>query len=254
MSRIEKQASLEKQIQDVKENVVQKMKHQSKPRKHWFTCLMILFVLFLIGISYLAWTVASTGLVSIPVFTRFAYTQPVPLREVTPGVPVESVLREHIATSFVQRFRESGRLLPSSNQTLEVSVSEASLTATLRTKLEESPLEGLEISALQVILEPDTGVQVFIPVEESDLQTAVVLFFDVMAKDGAIVVIPKEVFVGSLHVPPFLVNVFLTPLLKQRLAQVNQLIVGYGEISSLDISSGELLIKGTVSVEVPRPL
>ena len=242
MARIEKQASLEKQIQDV------------KPRKPWFACLMIFFAVFLIGAGFLAWTVASTGLVSIPVFTRFAYTQPVPVREVAPGVPVETVLREQIATSLIQRFREGGRLLPSPNQTLEVSVSEASLTATLRSKLEESPLEGLEISALQVILEPDSGIEVFIPVEENDLQTAVILFFDVIVKDGAIAVIPKDVFVGSAHVPSFLVAKFLTPLLEQRLAQLNEMIVGYAKISSVDISSGELLIKGTVSVEMQRPL
>ncbi len=253
MSRIEKQASLEKQIQDVKGDVVQEMKQQTKPHKRWLTCLIIFLVLFLVGLSSLAWLIASTGLVSVPVFTRFAYSQPVPLREVAPGIPVETVLREQIATSFVQRFREGGRFLPSPNQTLEVRLSEASLTASVRSKLEEASLEGLEISALQVILEPDSGVEVFIPVQDSHLQTAVIFFFDVMAKDGAIAVIPKDVFVGNLRVPSFLVKTFLTPLLKQRLAQLNELIVGYGKISSLDISSGELLIQGTVSVEVPRP-
>ena len=222
MPRIEKQASLEKQIEDVKKNIVQEMEPQKKSRKPWFTC--------------------------------FAYTQPAPLREVTPGVPVETVLREQMTTSFLQRFREGGRLLPSPNQMLEVSVSEASLTATLRSKLEESPLEGLDISALQVVLEPDLGVEVFIPVEESDLQTAVILFFDVIVKDGAIAVIPKDVFVGSAHLPSFLVNMFLTSLLEQRLAQLNKIVVGYTKISSIDIFSGELLIKGTLSVEWQRPL
>lgn len=254
MSRIEKQDSLEKQIQEVKRNIVQEMKPQRKSHKPWFACLMIFFVLFFIGIGSLAWMAASTGLVSIPIFTRFAYAQPVPLREVAPGVPVETVLREHIATSLVQRFREGGRLLPSPNQTLEVRISEASLTASVRTKLEESPLDELDISALQIILESDTGMQVFIPVKENDLQTAVVLFFDVIVKDGAIAVIPKDVFVGSAHVPSFLVSAFLTPLLEQRLASLNEMIVGYAAISSIDIFSGELLIKGTLSAKRQRPL
>jgi hypothetical protein len=249
MSRIEKQAALEKQIQEVKEQVIQKKEPGTKSRKPWFTCLIILLVIFLLGASCLAWVVASTGLVSIPVFTNFAYAKPMPLREVAPGVPVETLLREQIAASLVQRFREGGRLLPSPKQTLEVSVPEDSLTATLRSKLEETPLEGLDISALQVTLEPDSGVEVFIPVEDSALQTAVVLFFDVIVKEGGIAVIPKDVFVGSAHVPSFLVAQFLTPLIEQRLAPLNEMIAGYLQISSADISSGKLLIKGTVSVE-----
>ena len=107
MARIEKQASLEKQIQDV------------KPRKPWFACLMIFFAVFLIGAGFLAWTVASTGLVSIPVFTRFAYTQPVPVREVAPGVPVETVLREQIATSLIQRFVKVAAYYPRQTKRLK---------------------------------------------------------------------------------------------------------------------------------------
>ena len=254
MSRVEKQASLETQIQEVKKDVVQEVKRRKKFRKPWFACSLIFLVIILIGISYLAWMVASTGLVSIPFFTSFAYTQPFPLREVTPGVPVETVLREHVVSSVAKRFREGGRLLPVSNQTMEVVLSEASLTASIRSKLEESPLEGLEVSALQVNLEPNTGVEIFLPVEQSDLHTAVILFFDVVAKDGALALIPQKVFVGQFLVPDFLVKTFLTPMLEQRLVQLNQLITGFGDISSVDISSGELLIKGTVSLERLRPL
>lgn len=254
MARVEKNAPIEKQIGQVKEEVVREVKHRTRRHRPWLTCSLIILAIMMGVLVWVVWMIAATGLVRIPVFTSLAYEMPEPLREVKPGVPVEMVLEEQFTTTLTRRLYEGGGML--TNRTIETTITEESLTATLRTLLEESGIGWIDPLRSHVIIEPGQGVIIFLPLlkPNNGLQTAISAVFEISAADGVITVVPAHVVVGSARVQDILISVFLKPLLEAELAKVNDLVVGYASISSIGIYSGELVLQGELAVEIQEDL
>lgn len=254
MARVEKNASIEKQIGQVKEEVVREVKHRTRRHHPWFACSLIILAIMMGVLVWGVWTMAATGLVRIPIFTSLAYDVPEPLRDVKPGVPVEVVLEEQFTTTLTRRLYEGGGVLE--NRTIETSITEESLTATMRTLIEESGIDWIDPLRSHVIIEPGQGVVIFLPLSQPNngLQTAIRAVFEISATDGVIAVVPADVVVGSARVPDVLVSVFLTPLLEAELAKINELVVGYASISSIEMYSGELVLQGELAVEIQENL
>lgn len=252
MARVEKNAELEERLQDVKGDVVREIRRRTRVHRPWFTCcLLLLAVLVGVGV-WIAWTVAATGLVQVPVFSSLAYGMPSPLRPVTPGVPVETVLGETFTSTLTRRLYEGGGTLE--NRSIDVHLSESSLTASVRTFLERAGIDWIDGSQAQIAIEPDAGVELFVPLRVRDRQTSATLRFQLEAVDGNLVITPTQVAIGSARVPRFLIAIFLKPLLEAELGKLNEAMVGYAKISKIEVLPRELSITGELSVEIQSSL
>lgn len=252
MSRIEKNAGIEQRLENMKGEVVDEVKRRTRRLHPWLTCSLILLVI-LVGVSVWGlWSVAATGLVRVPVFTDLAYEIPVPTRPVTPGVPIETVISEAFTSTLTRRLYEGGGTL--SNRSISVQLKESSITASWRSFLEEGSFDWINASGAQVVIDPDVGVEVFVPFIVNELETAATLTFDLEAQDGNLVVTPTKIQIGNARIPDFLIAVFLKPLLKTELAKLNAAMVGYAKISTIEILPRVISISGELSVEIEAPL
>ena len=248
MARVEKNAGMEQQLEDMKGEVVTHVKRRNRPSRPWLTCSLVLLVM-LVGVCvWGVWSVAATGLVRVPVFTAIAYEVPVPTRPVTPGVPAQTVLQEAFTSTLTRRLYEGGGAL--TNRSIHVELEEGSLTASLRSLLEEGNLDWMDASRAQVVVDPEVGVEVFAPIHGSELGTAVTLTLDLGARDGNLVVTPTKIQIGRARVPNFLVTIFLKPLLEAELAKLNAAMVGSAKISTIEMLPRMLSVDGELSVEI----
>ncbi len=250
MARVEKNAELESRLNDVKGEVVREVRRRTRTSRPWLTCsLLLLAVVVGMGV-WGAWVVASTGLVHVPGFTSLAYEVPVPIRDVSPGVPVETVLNEVFTSTLTRRLYEGGGTL--ANRSVDVQIQESSLTASLRTLLEAAGLEWIDSSDAQILVEPGVGIELFVPLnlETQESGDAAVITFDLTVSEGNLVVTPTSVRVGNANIPNVLVTAFLKPFLEAELAKLNAAMVGYAQISEIELLSRELSITGELSVVI----
>lgn len=252
MARVEKNAGIEQRLADMKGEVVDEVKRRTRRSRPWLTCSLILLMV-LVGVCVWGlWTTAATGLVRVPVFTDLAYEIPVPTRPVTPGVPVETVMNEAFTSTLTRRLYEGGGTL--TNRSISVQLEESSITASLRSFLEEGNFDWIDASGVQVVVDPDVGVELFVPIFRSELTTAVTFTFDFGAQDGNLIVTPTKIQIGNAQIPDFLIAVFLKPLLEAELAKLNATMVGYAKISMIEILPRTLSVSGELSVEVESAL
>lgn len=248
MTRVEKEAGIEKRLEEVKSQMSSEVRRRTRRSRPWLTCSLILLITLLGVCVWAVWTVAATGLWRIPLFTTLAYDIPSPTRDVTPGVPAETVVEETFSTTLTRRLYEGGGTL--TNRSIEVTLSESSLTASLRSFLEDADLDWVDASHTQLVVDPEVGVELFVPFTDSELGTAATLAFAIEASDGNLIVTPTEVRVGSAKVPGFLIATFFKPFLASELAKLNTTMVGYATISTIEILPRELVIMGELAVEV----
>lgn len=252
MARVEKYKEADK-VDEVEKGRERGRRDETyRKSKPWLTCSLVGLVVVLGVLVWGVWIVAATGLVRVPVFTDLAYEEPQPTREVSSGVPVETVLQETFTSTRTRRLYEGSGALQ--NRSIEAVVSEESLTASIRTLAEESDFTWLNASDIQIVIDPEVGMEVFTPLDASvsELHTAIITRFHVQANDGVIEVTPTSVMVGDLNLPKFVVATFLKPILGRELAKMNQLVVGYARISEIEIGSGQVAIKGELSVEIEQ--
>ncbi|MCR4314224.1 MAG: hypothetical protein NUV84_03190, partial [Candidatus Uhrbacteria bacterium] len=252
MTRMEKQAGIEKRLDEVKTEMTSEIRRRTRRSHPWLTCSLILLAV-LVGVCVWGlWITAATGLVRVPVFTYLAYEVPVPTRSVTPGVPVEAVLKQAFTSTLTRRLYEGGGTL--SNRLMSVQLEESSLTASWRSLLEEGNLDWIDVSGSGVVVDPDVGVEVFVPILGSELKTAITFTFDLSAQEGNLVVTPTKIQVGKARIPNFLIVLFLKPLLEAELAKLNAAMIGYTKISTIEIFPRAVSISGELSVEIENAL
>lgn len=249
---MEKQAGIEKRLDEVKADMTSEIRRRTRRSRPWLTCSLILLAVFVGVCVWGLWTVAATGLVRVPVFTDLAYKVPTPTRPVTPGVAVETVMNEAFTSTLTRRLYEGGGTL--SNRSIHVQLEESSITASLRSFLEEGNMDWIDASGAQVVVDPDVGVELFVPIFGSELATAATLSFDLWVQEGNLIVTPREIQVGNARVPDFLIALFLKPFLEAELTQLNAAMVGYAKISTIEILPRAISVSGELSVEIEAPL
>lgn len=251
MTRIEKNATMTQSLKEMKGDV-DEVKRRTRRSRPWLTCSLALLALLVAVGLWVGWIVASTGLVRVPLFTSLAYEIPTPTRPVTPGVPAEVILQETFTNTLTRALYEGGGTL--TNRSITIELEETSMTASLRSLLEESDLTWLDSSQTQVVVEPEVGVEVFIPIENSPQSTAITLVFNLGAQEGNLVVAPTDIFVGNARVPDIITTVFLQPFLETELAKLNAAMVGYASIHRIELLPRAISINGELSVSVESSL
>lgn len=252
MARVEKSAGIEQRIADMKGEMVDEVKRHTRRSRPWLTCSLIILVV-LVGVCVWGlWSVAATGLMRVPIFTDLAYEIPEPTRPVTPGVPVETVTEEVFTSTLTRRLYEGGGTL--SNRSISMEIEETSITASLRSFLEKNNLDWIDTAGTQVVVDPEVGVELFVPFLGSELSTAAILTFDVGTQEGNLFVTPTKFQIGSAKIPYRVVALFLKPFLEAELAKFNSVMLGYAKISTIEILARVISVNGELSVEVEKDL
>ncbi|MBI5793672.1 hypothetical protein HZA87_01105 [Candidatus Uhrbacteria bacterium] len=248
MTRVEKNASVREKLEEMKGSVVREVREHNRKRRPMLTCSLVFLFLVACFFSWMAWVVASTGLVYIPLFTTLAYDKPEPIHAVEPGIPVDVFVKDSLTEEVTKRLQSgSGEL---KDRAFTLTLSEASLTASIRSLIEESGLTFLDGSEAQVALDGQDGAELFVPLSKNTQASAISLMIDVGAKDGKISIAPTRLRVGSLSIPHFILVNLLDPFLKQELAKLNDALIGYARLNSIVVAQGAVTLTGELSVEV----
>jgi hypothetical protein len=247
MSRIEKGSETKEEIQQMKGEVIKEISSR-RQRKPWCACsiifLMIIFGLLTAGV----WAVAATGLVTIPGFTSFAYQTPEPERVVIAGIPIETIINQQAQTTLTERLQAGGGKLDKTS--VVFSLDEQSLTASLRTLLEESGETIINPSGAQVTVSKEKGFTFFLPIENSVNRTVFQISVIARMREGTLELTPKSFAAGSLHIPNALTAFFLQPFIYGKLSDLNAVLGSYMEIKEITYEDGKAVVTGNFSVKI----
>lgn len=249
MSRIEKGSDTKDELQQLKGEVIKEISSQRKGRP-WVACSLIALIFILGFLGAIAWGVAATGLVIVPGISSFAYQQPVPVRRVSPGVPMETVVDEYVQTTLAKRLQDGGGELK--DRAISLRVSEASLTSSVRTLLSQEQDSFVGEDGSQITLDPDTGFTFFLPIKDAPSNTALQVSIFARAQDGTIELVPTQFRVGSLKVPTGLIAFFLQPFVHSKVASLQKALGSYIEIESLEYETGAVTVNGNLAVEIQK--
>lgn len=222
------------------------LKHKIHPL---VTCAVIVFALIALIMAGIAWMVAATGFVSIPLFSRLAYEVPTPLRVVTPGVPIETYIQTEVSDVLVQRLYEGQGTLQET--VVEVRLPEQAFTASLRS-FSEQAASGLplDFSTAQVALDPQKGAEIFLPIKNNPQQTAIRLNVYATVQNGGIVLEVKEASIGSLPLPMSLLNPVIHAIVERNLQSLYAELGSYLRLSDISYEEGFMVLKGELTVEI----
>ncbi|MBM5789995.1 hypothetical protein FJZ23_02845 [Candidatus Parcubacteria bacterium] len=247
MSRIQKGTDTTAELQQIKGEVIKEIGAQNKGRP-WLACFLVLLG-FLIALGgTLAWAMAATGLVAIPGFSQFAYREPVPERVVLPGVPMETALDEQVTSALATRLQEGGGTLK--DRAVVLSLDERSLTASLRTLLENSQNTTLDPASAQASIDPNAGITLFLPLARSPHKTALQISAIGRVEQGQLVFNLHDLRLGSLPVPDALTSFFLRPFLRGKIADANALLGSFVDIKEVEYGRGTVTVRGQFAVDI----
>jgi len=234
MSRIEKGKDVKTELAQLKGEMIKEI-GSKRPKNRLASCSLILFLIIFGLLGFAVWSFAATGLVHVPIVSGFAYHKPEPLRLVTPGVRMETIVEEQIKTSLAR-----------GEQTLSVRLPEESLTSTLRTILETGKSELIESANAQVTIGSDQTFTFFLPLKDSSKQTAIQMKIKATVKDGGLQLEPQTFQLGSLRVPGPLTAFFLQPFIQSQLPALNDSLRSFVKLTDLRYEEGTLMMEGTL--------
>ncbi len=246
MSRIEKSAEIKEQISQVKGDVLKEVKRQSRKRTPLRSCFTIAVFLFLSFALWMGSMVAATGLVRVPVLSQFAYNQPQPIHEVELGVTAEVFLEEALARALAEKMRAGN--LGALDRSISLALPDSAMTTSLRLLVADMEVPLLDLRRLQIAIDPSVGIEIFVPVKDSVLETAVIVQLRMAVESGAIIVEPTSATLGNLTIPvTLLANVFES-LIAQQMAALNDQLIGYARIDAIGFAEGVLLVDGEIAL------
>jgi hypothetical protein len=248
MARLEKQSNIKEEISKMKGEVVKEVRRGTKTKRPKLTCSLLFLAFLAATLAWILWIVAATGLIHIPFFSQLAYNVPTPERIVQAGVPFEQILDEQFSTTLTKRLQEGNGSLEVT--AIELSLREDSLTASLRSTLEEMNLDLVDPSNAQVMVVDSEGFQLFIPVNNSKKETAIQLSLFAEAVDGMMELQLGHVRLGSADLPAYIVASLLSPIIQQYVNELNDAMSSYATVTNLQYQEGRVDIIGTFTVEI----
>lgn len=250
MSRIEKTESTSVPALPVKDEVVEVYSDKTTKR-HWkSSCFMILltFLFLLVGIS--AWMMAATGLISVPLFSQFAFSVPQPVHVVSPGISADQVAQTYFQTTVIKRLQAGGGELK--DKSISLSLSENSLTSMLQNQLKLAGVDFIDSAKAQIAVLPNNELEVFLPVRWNQQSSAFIIKMKIIAEQGSFNLHVEQMMLGKMYVPSSLIAVFMESFVNRELATLNQALSSYIKVDSFKTDQGQLMISGIFTVEIKK--
>lgn len=216
--------------------------------KPWLACSFIFVLLLVSLVGAAAWGVAATGLIEVPGVSPLAYREPRPERIVEPGVPVERLVDEQVKATLAKRLQDGGGQLK--DRSIELRLTERSLTASLRSLLEENQDANIDTSRVQVSVDPEIGFTFFLPIKGTTRETALQISVLPTLTDGVLELHPQGFRVGTLPVPNGLTAFFLRPFIHDKMTALNDMLGSFVEVERIEFGEGEATVYGHLAVEI----
>lgn len=225
-----------------------------KEEKRFFSVrlfLILLLVLFFAVLLRALWVLASTGLISIPVFSSWAFEMPSPLREVSSNVNFQEYISQTLDNVITRRMQSKSGFLQ--NRSMQVVLPEDILSKGFRSFLQtQAQISFAEPQQSQLVIEQTGMVEVFLPVKYHKQKSAVKLWVYPSLQEGKISFDLTDMWIGSWHVPGWLrknmAQEFL-PVLEQR---IQERIDPYVFLQEFIWSEKTLTVQANLTVQI-RP-
>ncbi|OGL97363.1 hypothetical protein A2318_02775 [Candidatus Uhrbacteria bacterium RIFOXYB2_FULL_45_11] len=250
MSRVEKTEEPQKTSPYIKDEVVETFGDQKKKTHRRFSCLGLALVCLVLFVGFCAWQVAATGLVNIPVFSSFAYSEAQPVRVIKPGVSVEQYSESFFTSTILKRLQAGGGVL--TDRSIVLALPESSLTTSLQNGLKQSGETRVVANRAQIAVLEGQELELFLPIQFNKNTTALTVHFSLHADQGSFVLNLLDVKIGSFRAPSVLVASFVQPFVNRELATLNKSLSSYMHVDSLTTQKGVLSASGTFTVQIQK--
>ncbi len=245
MARIEKDAPVKQELESMKSEIVRNVKKGKKRPHPVLTCAVIALIAFLIFIFWLLWSVAATGLVSIPVLSSIAYQVPEPTRQVIPGETIDSYLQSQINQNTLTLTGSRGE-----KPTISFQIPEESLTATLQSVVSESASQQFIPDRVQVAVQEGQGLEVFLPLADNDNDSAITMLLVVSTGDSGLMSELEWVRLGSYTMPRWMSNLFVEPIVRAGLLEMNRTLDTYVQIEAIEYKNRMLQLESRLTQDI----
>ncbi len=245
MGRIEKTDHMKKEMTQMKGDVVREIKKIDKHRGR-LTYALVFFLIVFGLMLWLTWIVAATGLFTVPILSRFAYVDPLPVREVTPGISLETVVQEQLQTTLVRRLQQGNGVL--TDTSLSLMLSESSFTSTFQSSIENVVKHMFETNRVQMAIEENGTFELFLPIKDRSKQTAFVATVRVILDNGKIDVKTQNVRLGSYTLPKMLVEFFSDTVIEPQVSVLKNKLGNDVRINTITYATGRLTINGDIEL------
>lgn len=249
MGRIEKDGQVKEELAQMKGEVVKEIRKTDQKRGKGM-CSLFFFLVVIGLIGWMLWCVAATGLVSLSFLTSLAYRDPEPSRQVLPGVPVETVVRETAQSTLTRRLQQGAGVL--TDASMQVGLDESSLTSTLQTTLEEMGAGVFHVSESQIVIRETGVMEVFLPLRDRAKQTALLADVRVSAVQGQLDVHVERMRLGSYKFPTMLTEFVAATFVKPQMTKMNAEMGQYASVQDIHYREGSVALTGRVEVNVVR--
>lgn len=196
---------------------------QKPGRRGARSCGVVVIILFLLAGGWIAWTLAASGVVSVPFLSSVAYRAPEPSRVVAEGVPLETVVAQQASAS-------------------SISITEATLTTELRSSLETSGQQYVDSARAQASVLAGSGIELFLPLRDNEQGSAIVVTLGLSVEAGELRATVESATVGSAEVGSWLREGVVNPMLEGALASVRDRLEGVVTVTSVRADEGVLHI------------
>lgn len=197
---------------------------EGKRGRHRFrSCGLIALAIIFALSAFLTWTVASTGLVQIPLLTNVAFHKSTLDREVSLGVPFNSALSEQTIAG-------------------QIHLSEGTLTTFLQDQLSTRSQNLFESKGAQILLTKSDGIELSLPIRDNELGSSVLVKFEMDIQEGVITLNLLNGSLGSWNVPNVLLQGVLAPFLTTGTTELNTLLKDFCTPTSITHQEGSLIL------------
>lgn len=212
-----------KEMEEMKGELKTVVKEGKRGRHRFRSCGFIALAIIFTLSAYLIWTVASTGLVQIPLLTNLTFHSSTLVREVSLGVPFNSALSKQTVAG-------------------QIHLSEGTLTTFLQDQLSTRSQNFFESKGAQILLTKSDGIELSLPIRDNELGSTVVVKFEMDIQEGAITLNLLSASLGSWNVPNVLLQGVLAPFLTTGTTELNTLLKDVCTPTSIAQQEGSLTL------------
>ena len=206
---------------------------KSKSLGKFFIRLLIgLFVIVVLFGLWVIWFLAGTGLVAIPLLSRFSYDKPEPVRVIETEETVEISVSDQLLD------------IKADQDVVEFIIHEKALTGSFRRSISDYEQEAIDASQSQIAVIDGEGLEIFLPLAQNKHKTALRLYLTIRDDEGSFEPEVTEFFIGSRKVPTWATRMLASPFLEQGFAPVEEELRIYLDSPTIEFADQAVILKG----------
>jgi hypothetical protein len=216
-----------------------------KPKigKNVLGCAGILLLVLLLLILLVAFAIAKTGIVNVPVLAQW-YRGPQPTRVVSAEPKTLDEFRTDLAGKFLDEARK-GKKPP-----YTISVSESELTGALMGGIEEGVRdEGWRESSAQSVIHSDR-IEILLKLKKEDRTAEFLIDFVPQIENGGVRLVPISFQFGDYPIPVSVAERIAGSYFKRDFG-ITTLSVGEARLSAITLKEGVMEITASPAVSTP---